>query len=259
MNEQLIREKAGKLFEDMDKHLQLFKRESYRDHFEAYGKLHAEFFGEIRSLLRELEDTEEDTELKKIADYVVEAALEKRKTFTSRLNREGEQLNLNMLVVVYVLPSICAIKEERAEELAEILCEAWNEAFRGTRIQPSDFQSIQDGFKTKLCYVTTAVCESLHKPMDCYELNLLKEYRDKELAKTEQGAELIHAYYDIAPTIVKRIDKSADAAETYHYIWENYLQPCVRLIEADQKEACKELYIQMVEELQEEYMVKYLH
>lgn len=36
----------------------------------------------------------------------------------------------------------------------------------------------------KFCYITTAVCETFGKPDDCYELRLLRTYRDGYLAGT---------------------------------------------------------------------------
>ena len=73
------------------------------------------------------------------------------------------------------------------------------------------------------CYITTAVCKSLNKPDDCYELNLLREYRDQYLMGTKDG-EICKEYYNIAPTIVKRIDRSPDASEIYADIWEKYFK-----------------------------------
>ena len=61
-------------------------------------------------------------------------------------------------------------------------------------------------------------------------------------------------YYNIAPTIVKRIDKRDDAKEIYNRIWTDYLTPCIHLIEENEKEACKEVYSDMVRSLQKKYI-----
>ena len=58
---------------------------------------------------------------------------------------------------------------------------------------------------------------------------------------TKDGEILVKEYYNIAPTIVKRIDRSPDASEIYADIWEKYLKPCVRLIEAGEQEECREI------------------
>ena len=44
-----------------------------------------------------------------------------------------------------------------------------------------------------------------------------------------------------------------DAPEIYEGLYKNYLLPCIRLIEKDKKEECRELYIDMVQELQKRY------
>ncbi|MBO5292237.1 MAG: hypothetical protein J6B10_03535 [Lachnospiraceae bacterium] len=254
---QIIRENAAALYEDMEKNMKLFKRESYEDNFEEYQKKNHVLLEELRALLRACEDETEDNKLREISRAIVDAAAKRLAERNRRTGKESEQLNLNMVTVIYVIPAIRAIKERRAEELTELLCEEWAAAFKGNRIKASDFQTIQSGFKTKLCYVTTAVCQSLHKPDNCYELLLLKKYRDEYLAGTEGGSELIHEYYNIAPTIVKRINKCADAQEKYRFIWENYLQPCVELIETGRNEECRDLYVKMVEKLHQEYMEDY--
>ncbi|NLL79151.1 MAG: hypothetical protein GX234_05070 [Clostridiales bacterium] len=254
---QVIREHAEALYDNMENNIKLFKRESYEDNFTEYRDKNHLVFQEITSVLRSCEEEAQVEPLKEICKCIVDAAMKRREAVSGRIAKENEQLNLNMITVVYVLPAIRAIKEKRAEELSELLCMEWAAAFKGSNIKASDFQSIQGGFKTKLCYVTTAVCKNLKKPDNCYELRLLKQYRDEYLAQAEGGEELIHNYYDIAPTIVKRIDKDADAEGKYRFIWETYLKPCVELIEAGKNEACRELYVEMVKKLQREYMEDY--
>ena len=53
---------------------------------------------------------------------------------------------------------------------------------------------------------------------------------------------------------MKRIDRQEDADNIYRGIWEEYLSRCIRLIEEDEKDKCKELYISMVRSLEKEYL-----
>ena len=64
---------------------------------------------------------------------------------------------------------------------------------------------------------------------------------------------MVHAYYDVAPTIVKHIGRRKDAAQIYEGIWQQYLSPCIRLIETNRREECVELYRSMVYDLKERY------
>ena len=66
--------------------------------------------------------------------------------------------------------------------------------------------------------------------------------------------ETVNEYYNIAPTIVKRIDRQEDSASIYAGIWQDYLSPCVRLIEEGKKKECQMLYSDMVRKLERKYL-----
>ena len=53
------------------------------------------------------------------------------------------------------------------------------------------------------------------KPDDCYELTLLRHYRDGWLSGQPEGEALIQTYYDTAPGIIARINTRKDAAGVY--------------------------------------------
>lgn len=114
----------------------------------------------------------------------------------------------------------------------------------------SDFKPRDNGG----CYITTAVCESLHKPDNCYELNTFRNFRDNWLKKQSDGETLIDDYYKIAPLIVAKIDTLPDSAEIYNFIWIKYLQPCLNFIKDGDNQSCKNLYIKMVKILKATYL-----
>ncbi len=99
------------------------------------------------------------------------------------------------------------------------------------------------------CYITTAVCESLDKPDDCYELTMFRKFRDSWLMMQPDGEALIREYYAVAPTIVQRIDSLSNANEIYQDIMTKYLKPCLHMIEQNDMEGCKKMYMKMVSEL----------
>lgn len=96
------------------------------------------------------------------------------------------------------------------------------------------------------CFITTAVCECLGKPDDCYELMTLRNYRDTWLANSEGGRELIEEYYRIAPMIVSRIKSSARYMEHCLFLLEEYINPCIEMIENKKYEKCRKKYEEMV-------------
>lgn len=99
------------------------------------------------------------------------------------------------------------------------------------------------------CFISTVVCEYLGKPDDCTELNILRKYRDDWLRKQSDGQQLITEYYNNAPLIVSKLKTSENYNVYCQYIWDNYLQPCLKFIEDKQFELCKLKYIGMYEYL----------
>lgn len=174
----------------------------------------------------------------------------------SKRKRGLKQLDYNMAMVSYVLPILNEIKSVRSRELAENIVKEWNSQFKDTNIGCPTIADISSGFKSGLCYITTAVCKSLGRPDNCYELNLLRDYRDQYMMRNESGKHLVEEYYNIAPTIVKRIDKSGDAKNVYHKIWDNYLERCVQGIEKENLSECQKIYSDMVKELRSKYLFK---
>lgn len=104
------------------------------------------------------------------------------------------------------------------------------------------------------CYITTATCQAFNKGDDCYELNKFREFRDNWLLQQEDGKDLINKYYKDAPIIVNKINSLDNSNEIYRNINENYLKPCLSMIENKEFEKCKLLYSQMVNKLSEEYL-----
>jgi len=102
-------------------------------------------------------------------------------------DKSAVQMDKNMFMVVFVLPAIKEIRNGKADSLADEICKEWGKAFKDSNIMASDYDSISEGFKRKLCYVTTAVCQNLNLGEDCESLRLIKEFRDEYLASTEEG------------------------------------------------------------------------
>lgn len=105
------------------------------------------------------------------------------------------------------------------------------------------------------CYITTAVCQTQKKPDNCYELTSFRNFRDHWLAKQKDGNGLIQEYYRLAPAIVTLIDGEMDSEKVYDEIYYQHLLPCLNCLEAKKYEECKNLYVQMVNELRERYLL----
>ena len=107
--------------------------------------------------------------------------------------------------------------------------------------------------KSSLCFITTAVCKYFNKPDDCYELTTLRKFRDEWLVMQPEGSSLVKEYYEIAPGIVNAIDASVEKDEIYLHLWNDYIEPCIKLIELGANDTCKKLYIDMVNELKQNF------
>lgn len=105
------------------------------------------------------------------------------------------------------------------------------------------------------CFITTAICESMNKPDDCYELNLLREFRDSYLLSTPEGQELVSKYYRIAPSIVYQIDKSMDANEIYSHVYSGYLKHVIEYIEIKEYHKAIRVYKEMVNHLEAAFKI----
>lgn len=235
--------------------LDYFNREHYADNFTDYcEKFHPVFQDLERSF-----DTAEDKEvfLSDIAETFAADMEQKLFAIPKKRNRERSLGDYNMSLVVFLFPAFLAQGQgmEGCSRFPQILADQWKKHFPSANLSPASFETINSGFKTSFCYITTAVCESLHKPDDCYELSLLRGYRDTYLVEQPGGQDLIREYYDVAPTIVKHINRRSDRADIYDQIWKQYLQPCIHLIEEGKDDICREVYQTMVYDLKESYFL----
>lgn len=236
---------------DADNPLKSFKKDRYVDSFQSYlGK-----YIDVLDAIEEIYLQEEDSAawLEKLADHLVESAERELAAIPKKGKRSEQQVNYNMILAIYVFPAILEKKGTSSEPLTDLMVEKWNRAFK-TSVGKATFEKIESGFHKKLCYITTAACESQGRADDCYELTLLRDYRDSYLMSSAEGAELVEEYYNIAPTIVNRISRQKNAKELYGEIWDSYLIPCVHLIEEGEQEACRERYMDMVHTLKGRYM-----
>ena len=108
--------------------------------------------------------------------------------------------------------------------------------------------------KSGLCFITTAVCEYLGKPDDCFELMTLRDFRDNWLAMQSGGEDEIRQYYEMAPRIVERLAASDEKDYIYGKIWLEYIEPCLDEILHGRNDACRERYRAMVNMLDRKFL-----
>lgn len=230
--------------------MQYFKKTQYMDFYKKYLFENAK---NLAVLDRFFVGNEQPRALmEQAAEPIAARAQEQMKGLRGK-KREELQMDLNLSMVVYVFPALLEMNEMSGKAWTEVLAAVWKKHFPKTELKAATSRDINAGFRYRFCYITTAVCESRHKSDDCYELSLLRDFRDDYLLQTPEGEEMVHEYYDVAPSIVKHIEKRSDAAQIYEGIWQQYLSPCIRLIETDHKKECVDLYRNMVYDLREQY------
>ncbi len=241
------------LFDEEDP-MATFRRNMYEKSFRKYCQKHRETYAAIEAGYQQVIDKNQF--IANMAAALADKAKEKVEAEKKKTKQQQMLIDFNMCMAVYVLPGILDFEGESSKVLVDAVLKAWKEAFPKTNLRAATYAEIQAGFKKRFCYITTAVCETFGKPDDCYELTILRNYRDGYLMSQPDGEEVIRQYYDLAPTIVKHINQRKERKEIYRGVWEKYLEPCIHMIENNQQEECKELYIKMVRDLQKEYFLR---
>lgn len=152
------------------------------------------------------------------------------------------------------IPAILSLNTEAADKTVDCFLAKWKQKFPKDSLGKATYEKIQEGFKKKLCYITTAVCSSLGAEDDCTELNEFRAFRDRWLAKAQDGKAKIAEYYLFAPLIVQKIGQSGQAQREYHRIWSDYLVPCLDEIRAGRQDECARDYEKMVRTLEQKWL-----
>ena len=153
-------------------------------------------------------------------------------------------------LAVYLVPMLLYLKLEISDALVERIMSDWTKKYPKSEFKKADYEELASGFMRKgFCFITSAVCDSLNKPEDCYELERFREFRDHYLMNNKTGKRLVEEYYCIAPRIVAYLNIQPDSEERYRRIWMNYLQPCLKDIESGHRIRCRNRYVRMVREL----------
>lgn len=240
-----------KIIPESDKPMDGFTKSAYPANFQTYYESQIPLYDALEVGYKNAID--KDQYIENMAKAPVDHASSVLDSISQKRKKDAKLIDLNLCMVVYVLPAILKYEGECSKPLTDEILHLWKERFPSTNISAAPYKDIEAGFHKKWCYITTAVCETFGKPDDCYELNTLRNYRDSYLMNQPDGDEIVREYYDVAPTIVKRINRSEKKRDIYKEIWDAYLKPCLSFIENGENEACRELYVRMVRELQERF------
>ena len=198
---------------------------------------------QLSGILMNFDDNPQIKTDRKRAEKIAKNILSKDKNNRAALVMLGiyEALNKNFYRATNYLEK--AKNNSNEDEVEEV-----NELLKTVEQLKNGVQQKKEG-----CFITTAVCGTLGKLDDCYELTMFRDFRDKWLIHQVGGENLINEYYDIAPKIVYRIDQLSNDEKIYREIWDNYLVECLNCLEHKRFLRCKEKYIEMMIDLKKKY------
>jgi hypothetical protein len=104
----------------------------------------------------------------------------------------------------------------------------------------------------KGCFLTTACCDMAGLADDCFELRVLRQFRDTVLSRMPGGREEIELYYDVGPGIAEAIARPGEE-RALAKVYAGTILPCVGLILVGAHGAARARYVAMVRGLMDRY------
>lgn len=102
------------------------------------------------------------------------------------------------------------------------------------------------------CFLTTACCEVLGLPDDCFELETLRRYRDLVLAASPQGREDVALYYRLAPAMLAALPE-AERRDQLLSLYLRFILPCALAARFGLNRFAHHRYARMMAELSGEF------
>ena len=243
------------LTDDYELQLSKFTANKYADGFEEYKQRCIPILNRFRQYASLSEDnihamvTELTSAIIQLIEKDIAVKSSKNKTPKATIIDQ-----YRFFLTVYLVPMVRNLNYNFSEPFADSMIEVWAEKYPKYPFQKSEYDKLLEGFKRKgMCFITTAVCETMNKEDDCSELMAFRHFRDTYMLETQERMALVEEYYLVAPVIVTSINMRSDSSETYKQIWMKYLQPCLKAIEEKRLDDCEDQYSKMVKELKHQY------
>ncbi len=245
------------LIENSEYNMMNFTKDRYEASFEKYVET-------CKPILQAAEDYTTLTEVSKesVIEEISQGIIEATKV---KIDEQGKAYKgfaqsriidqYRFFLAIYTVPMIRYLRYGISETLADAILEKWRRLYPKHEFNKGSYEDLVAGFKRKgFCFITTAVCEFMEKPDDCYELTLFRNFRDTYMQATEDRQALVKEYYQVAPAIVAIINAQPSRDIIYTSIWRKYLQPCLEDIEQNRLEDCEKHYVNMINKLKKDYL-----
>lgn len=249
---QVAFEQIGALIEKYDALLLKFTKDGYQSSFLEYVKLGEAILLPVNRYAG-LSTEHQSKVIHEISGKLMDTIERNIKAEKGILFKKSEAILIDQtryFLAVYLIPMLGYLKLEISDALADRIMTDWKKRYPKSEFKKADYEELASGFLRKgFCFITSAVCDSLNKPEDCYELERFREFRDQYLMNSKAGQRLVEEYYSKAPRIVAYLNMQTDREERYRRIWNHFLQPCLKDIESGHKKRCRNRYVRMVREL----------
>lgn len=230
----------------------VFTKKLYPPSFDHYCECFSRSLSHMDNAFALCADEKKEQVITDYGRHIADAVMSKIDQTKGRRNKMDARFLCARHLVAFTVPAVQKYSSDYSNMLSEAIVGRWNEKYKKHTMGIATFDEINQGFhdRYRFCYITTAVCDSLGKPDNCYELTTLRNFRDNYLANTPNGRQEIEEYYLFAPMILRRIN---DIGE-YDRIWEQYIKPCISDIESGDNESCHKRYCDMVSELRQKWL-----
>jgi len=118
---------------------------------------------------------------------------------------------------------------------------------------PGAFYNVRTRKCQEGCFLTTACVDHIGLADDCFELSVLRRFRDTVLARAAGGSEDIARYYRNAPAIVQRILASAAPERELARLYARYILPSALAAWLGLHRLARRTYSSMMRELSARY------
>ncbi|HCA71496.1 MAG TPA: hypothetical protein DHW78_08540 [Ruminococcaceae bacterium] len=229
-----------------EKEQKAFNRTEYSDSFASYSS-------RLQPALEALQGAGE-TDCQDFAQAVLSDMADYWKSCKIRSSKSSRFFSYRMMLTVYFIPSLHDSSIPEAAAVLSAFLKLWNSKYPKEPLSAASFQKINSGWRKKGCYITSAVCRTLHKPDNCIELQALRRFRDSWLLRQPYGTILVREYYIFAPFIAEAINASGQAASVYLRLWKMFIFPCVQDAVSGNNERCFKRYTMMMFQLERQYL-----
>ncbi|HEY8784714.1 MAG TPA: CFI-box-CTERM domain-containing protein [Mucilaginibacter sp.] len=102
--------------------------------------------------------------------------------------------------------------------------------------------------------MTTVCVNAMQLPDNCYELQILRNFRDEYIASKTNGTLIIAEYYETAPKIISAINSTGNGNKIFRNLYPK-IKEAVFLIEQNKFEDAYKFYCNFADQLRRQYLV----